>query len=151
MGNIFWQNNKIDETTRAKNLNQRGLVLWLTGLPGSGKSTIAAEVEAELARMGFISYILDGDNLRYGITSNLGFSKGDRYENVRRVSEIANLFCDARIITIVSAISPYEQARNQAREKIGSENFCEIYIKASFEMCKSRDPKGLYEKHSLAK
>jgi len=109
MENIVWHNNKIDEITRVKNLNQKGLVLWFTGLSGSGKSTIAVEVEAELTRLGFIAYILDGDNLRHGINSNLGFSKDDRDENIRRIYETANLFCNAQIITIVSAISPYEK------------------------------------------
>jgi len=146
MDNITWQNNKIDENTRAKNLNQRGLVLWLTGPSGSGKSTIAMETEAELIRMGFVSYVLDGDNLRHGITSDLGFSKADRDENIRRVGEIANLFKNAQIITVASTISPFEKARIEAREKIGEENFCEIYVKASVETRRSRDPKGLYKK-----
>ena len=146
MKNIVWQNNKVDEITRAKNLNQRGFVLWFTGPSGSGKSTIAMETEAELVRMGFIAYVLDGDNLRHGININLGFSKEDRDENIRRNYEIANLFCSAQIITIVSTISPYEQVRLDAREKIGADNFCEIYIKADLETRKQRDPKGLYEK-----
>jgi 3'(2'),5'-bisphosphate nucleotidase len=146
MNNIVWHNNKIDEITRAKNLNQRGFVLWFTGLSGAGKSTIAAEVESELMRMGFIAYLLDGDNLRHGINSNLGFSNQDRDENIRRIYETANLLCNTQIITLVSAISPFAKARLEAREKIGAENFCEIYVKASLETCKSRDPKRLYEK-----
>ena len=146
MSNIVWQNNKIDETARIKNLNQKGLVLWLTGASGSGKSTIAMEAEFELTKLGFIAYVLDGDNLRHGINSNLGFSKEDRDENIRRVGEIANLFCKAQIITIVSVISPYEQARLDAKNKIGEDNFCEIYVKAGLETRKSRDPKGLYAK-----
>ena len=146
MKNIVWQNNKIDETARIKNLNQSGLVLWFTGLSGSGKSTVAMQTEAELTRLGFISYVLDGDNLRHGINSNLGFSKDDRNENIRRISEIANLFCKAQVITLVSVISPFEKARSEAKEKIGGDNFCEIYIKASVDICKQRDPKGLYEK-----
>ena len=146
MNNIVWQNNKIGETERIEGLNQKGLVLWFTGLSGSGKSTIATEVESELTRMGFISYLLDGDNLRHGINSNLGFSADDRNENIRRIYETANLLRDAQIITLVSAISPFEKSRREAREKIGESNFCEIYIKASVETCKLRDPKGLYEK-----
>ncbi|MCL1858968.1 MAG: 3'(2'),5'-bisphosphate nucleotidase CysQ [Oscillospiraceae bacterium] len=159
MNNIVWHNNKVDEITRINKLNQRGLVLWFTGLSGAGKSTIAVEVEAELTRLGFVAYILDGDNLRHGINSNLGFSKDDRDENIRRIYEIANLFCNAQIITLVSAISPYEKMRCEAREKIVGRDdlgapadvslFCEIYIKASVETCKSRDPKELYKKEII--
>lgn len=147
--NIVWQNNKIDSNIRSENLNQRGLVLWFTGPSGSGKSTIAMEVESELMRMGFISYVLDGDNLRHGINSNLGFTKEDRDENIRRNSEIANLFRNVQIITLVSTISPYEQARIEARKIIGEQNFCEIYVKASIETRKQRDPKGLYAKAAV--
>ena len=144
--NIVWHSNKTDEIARIKNAGQRGFVLWFTGPSGSGKSTIAVEVEAELTRLGFIAYILDGDNLRHGINANLGFSREDRDENIRRNAEIANLFRDAQVITIVSVVSPFEKARLDAREKIGAENFCEIYIKASTETCALRDPKGLYKK-----
>ena len=144
--NIVWQNNKIDEISRAKSLNQHGFVLWFTGLSGSGKSTIASEVESELNRLDFIAKLLDGDNLRYGLNSNLGFSKDDRDENIRRIYETANLFCKAQIITLVSAISPFEKMRLEAREKIGVKSFCEIYVKTDIETCKMRDPKGLYAK-----
>ena len=146
MNNIVWHKNKIDETGRTEKLNQKGLVLWFTGLSGAGKSTIAVETELELTKLGFIAYLLDGDNLRHGINSDLGFSKADRDENIRRIYETANLFCDAQFITLVSAISPYEKARLDAKTKIGEQNFCEIYVKASVEACKSRDPKGLYKK-----
>ncbi|MCL2097062.1 MAG: adenylyl-sulfate kinase [Oscillospiraceae bacterium] len=146
MENIVWQNNKTDENARIKNLGQRGFVLWFTGPSGSGKSTIAMETEAELTRLGFNACVLDGDNLRHGINSNLGFSKEDRDENIRRNAEIAKLFCKSQIITIVSTISPFEQARKNARDIIGGENFCEVYIKASLETRRLRDPKGLYEK-----
>ena len=146
MGDIFWHFGKADKTAREKNMNQKGLVLWLTGPSGSGKSTIAAEAEAELLRMGFAAYILDGDNLRHGLNSGLGFSKEDRDENIRRIYETANLFCEAGLIAVVAAISPYEKARNEAKQKIGEENFCEIYVKASLETRRKRDPKGLYKK-----
>lgn len=144
--NIIKYENKINKITRAENIKQRGFVLWFTGLSGSGKSTIAAEVEAELVRLGFSAYLLDGDNLRFGLNANLGFSSGDRDENIRRIYETAALFCDSQMITVVSAISPFKKARELAREKIGAENFCEVYIKADIETCKSRDPKGLYAK-----
>ena len=150
MGDVFWHENKIGEAERAKNMAQRGLVMWLTGPSGSGKSTIAAELEAALARLGFLAYILDGDNLRHGINSDLGFSKGDRDENIRRICEIAGLFCGAQIIAIVAAISPFEKARLEARAKIGAENFCEIYIKAGAEARRSRDPKGLYKNGTVS-
>ena len=146
---IFWHNHEIKSADRIKNNNQRGLVLWFTGLSGSGKSTVAVRVEQELTRLGFISYLLDGDNLRHGLNSNLAFSNQDRNENVRRIYETAALFCDAQIITLVSAISPFIQARTDARNKIkaaAEDSFCEIYIKASLETCIKRDTKGLYKK-----
>ena len=146
MGDIFYQDGETCEGARMDNLNQRGLVLWFTGLSGSGKSTVAARAEAELTRLGFAAYLLDGDNLRCGINSDLGFSNGDRNENIRRIYEIANLFRKAQIITLVSAISPFDKGRAEARQKIGAENFCEIYVKADIETCKTRDPKGLYKK-----
>jgi len=146
--NIFWHNNIAGENARADALNQKGLVLWLTGPSGSGKSTIAMETESELIRLGFAAYVLDGDNLRHGINSNLGFSKEDRDENIRRVAETARLFYGAQIITIVSVISPFEKARTAARAVIGAESFCEVYVKASADTRRSRDPKGLYAKES---
>ena len=144
--NIVWHDNKTGEAERINNMNQKGLVLWLTGPSGSGKSTIAMEAESELIKMGFAAYVLDGDNLRHGLNSNLGFSKEDRDENIRRIAEIANLFRDAQIITLVGAISPFAEARLEAREITGAENFCEIYVKANADTRKSRDPKKLYEK-----
>ena len=147
--NIFWHNHKTENADRVKNNNQRGLVLWFTGLSGSGKSTVAVKVEEELTRLGFISYLLDGDNLRHGLNSNLAFSNEDRNENIRRIYEVASLFCDAQIITLVSAISPFEKARTEARNKINSNaagSFCEIYVKATVETCIKRDTKGLYKK-----
>ncbi|MCL1794885.1 MAG: 3'(2'),5'-bisphosphate nucleotidase CysQ [Oscillospiraceae bacterium] len=150
MENIFWHSGKVDRAAREKNMEQKGFVLWLTGPSGSGKSTIAAEVESELARMGFFAYVLDGDNLRFGINSGLGFSREDRDENIRRICEVAKLFCEAGIIAIVAAISPFEKARVLAREIIGEENFCEIYVKAKAETRKKRDPKGLYKREVVA-
>ncbi|MCL2158202.1 MAG: 3'(2'),5'-bisphosphate nucleotidase CysQ [Oscillospiraceae bacterium] len=145
MGEVFWQDGMVKGDDRKKTMGQRGLVVWLTGPSGAGKSTIAYRAEAELSRLGFSSYVLDGDNLRFGINSDLGFEKSDRDENIRRIGEIANLFCEAGTIAFVSAISPYQEARKRARQKIGEDNFCEVYVKASAEARKTRDPKGLYK------
>lgn len=143
---IVWQDVKIKYEDRSRNLKQKGLVVWFTGLSGSGKSTIAVEVEKILFEKGFATYLLDGDNVRHGLNSNLGFSNEDREENLRRISEVAALFRDAALITLVSFISPFQASRQLAREKVGSENFIEVYVKADVETCAKRDPKGIYEK-----
>lgn len=144
--NIVWQNNKVSYEERCKILGQKGLVVWFTGLSGSGKSTIAVEVEKMLAEAGKAVYLLDGDNIRTGINSDLGFSDEDRNENIRRISEIAALFRDAGIITLVSFISPFREMRAFARERAGEGNFIEVYVSTSLETCQKRDPKGLYKK-----
>ncbi len=126
-------------------LGQEGVILWLYGLSGSGKSTIANIVERELNRAGRFTVILDGDNLRAGLNSNLGFSDEDREENIRRNSEVARLFCGAGIITIVAAITPRRSLRAIGRKIIGSD-FVEVFVKADYPTCASRDPKGLYAK-----
>jgi adenylylsulfate kinase len=143
---VTWHAGKVSYQERCDNLNQRGLVVWFTGLSGSGKSTIAVEVERILTSEGKTVYLLDGDNLRHGLNSDLGFSAEDRNENIRRVTEVAVLFKDAGIITLVSFISPFHRMRELAREKIGRDNFIEIYVKADLETCRKRDPKGLYLK-----
>lgn len=144
--NIVWQTNKVTYEERCKVLNQKGVVVWFTGLSGSGKSTIAVEVERRLNEQKFASYLLDGDNIRHGINKDLGFSDEDRNENVRRISEIAALFQNAGIITLVAFISPFEKMREFAKETTGKENFIEVYVKANLETCRERDPKGLYKK-----
>jgi adenylyl-sulfate kinase len=144
--NIVWHNGKVEYEERCENLKQKGLVLWFTGLSGSGKSTIAVEVEKQLYEKGYATYLLDGDNIRHGLNSNLGFSDEDREENLRRIREVAALFKDAGLITLVSFISPFRKSREETRKLIGEENFIEIYIKADIETCSKRDPKGLYEK-----
>lgn len=147
--NIFWQKNKISAEERAAAMNQKGLVLWMTGLSGSGKSTIAVEVENKLAAMGFTAYLLDGDNIRHGLNSDLDFSSKDRNENVRRITEVAALMCDVQIIVLVCAISPYKAAREAAREKINfisPGSYCEVYVNTPLEECIKRDTKGLYQK-----
>ena len=123
----------------------RGLVVWMTGLSGSGKTTIAQEVERRLLEQGRMAYILDGDKIRRGLCSDLGFTDGDRAENIRRVGETANLFRDAGVVTLVTLISPFAESRRQARRIVG-EDFMEVYVKADVETCKRRDPKNLYKK-----
>jgi len=127
-------------------LNQKAKVLWLTGLSGAGKSTVATGVEQKLFDQGFFPAILDGDNVRSGINKNLGFSLEDRSENIRRISEVAKLNLNNGIITITSFISPTIEIREMARQLIGPDDFIEIYIKASLDVCEKRDVKGLYEK-----
>ena len=137
---------KVSYEDRCRNLNQNGLVVWFTGLSGSGKSTIASEVEEELVARKKAVYWLDGDNLRFGLNSDLGFSEKDRKENIRRLAEVAAIFKDAGIIILVSAISPYKEMRNFARMKAGGSGFIEVYEKADITTCEKRDTKGLYKK-----
>ncbi len=127
-------------------LDQSGLVVWFTGLSASGKSTIAVEVEKQLNQRGLATYRLDGDNVRHGLNSDLGFSPEDRKENIRRIAEVAALFKEAAVITLASFISPYQESRDFARQRAGDDNFIEVYVKADVETCAQRDPKGLYEK-----
>ena len=127
-------------------LNQKSLCLWMTGLSGSGKSTIAKGVEQKLHELGYLVQILDGDNIRTGINSNLGFSEEDRIENIRRIAEVTKLFINCGVITINSFVSPTKDIRDLAAEIIGKADFFEVYINASFEECEKRDVKGLYKK-----
>lgn len=146
MEHIVWHNNRVTYEERCKILGQKGLVIWFTGLSGSGKSTISVELERSLTDEGKLVYLLDGDNLRHGVNAGLGFTDDDRIENVRRISEVAALFKDAGIITLVSCISPFRKMREDAKDKIGTDHFLEIYVKAELETCIRRDPKGLYKK-----
>ena len=146
MSNIVIHPHKVKRSDREKIKNQKGCVIWLTGLSGSGKSTIANELEYELNKMKYHTYLLDGDNIRSGLNSDLGFSEEDRNENIRRISEVAKLFVDAGIITITAFISPFIKDREKAKEIIGKENFIEVFIDTPFEECVKRDPKGLYKK-----
>lgn len=125
-------------------LNQRGLMVWFTGLSGSGKSTIAIALERELHRRGLLCRILDGDNIRSGINNNLGFSEEDRVENIRRIAEVGKLFVDTGIITLAAFISPNNALRQMAAEIIGKEDFIEVYVSTPIEVCEQRDVKGLY-------
>jgi adenylylsulfate kinase len=131
---------------REKRLGQRAKVLWLTGLSGSGKSTIAQALERKLYNEGYFAQVLDGDNIRSGINANLGFSMEDRVENIRRIAEVAKLYLNSGVITLNSFISPTIAIRNDARSVIGAADFLEIYVNAPLEVCEARDVKGLYKK-----
>jgi len=131
---------------RQRFLRQRSKVIWLTGLSGSGKTTIAKGLERDLYDRGFLSQVLDGDNIRSGINSNLGFSEADRMENIRRIAEVSKLLINTGIITINSFISPTREIRHLARHIIGQENFVEVFINAPLEVCEQRDVKGLYRR-----
>ena len=143
---LIWHSHKVKKEDRERIKNQKGCVLWFTGLSGSGKSTIANEVEYSLNKQGYHTYLLDGDNLRHGLNKDLGFSYEDRVENIRRVAEVAKLFVDAGIIVLVAFISPFLKEREKAKEIIGKENFIEIFIDTPLGECIKRDPKGLYKK-----
>lgn len=143
--NIRWSGDAMTEGERARLLGNSGLVVWMTGLSGSGKTTTAQEVERRLVAQGIPAYVLDGDKLRRGLNKDLGFSDEDRKENIRRTTEVAKMFKDAGIVTFVTLISPFAEAREAARAEIGN-NFMEVYVKADLETCKQRDPKKLYEK-----
>lgn len=145
--NVVWQPNKVTQEDRQRVLGHPGLVVWFTGLSGSGKSTIAVELEKMLNEGGYAAYLLDGDNIRHGINVDLGFSDEDRKENIRRIGEIAALFRDAGIITLVSFISPFRTMREFARERAGADHFIEVYVSTDYETCAKRDPKGLYKKN----
>ena len=145
--NIFPVFHKIvQREDKEKLMEQRAQVIWLTGLSGSGKTTIARHLDQELYNKGFVAQVLDGDNIRSGINNNLKFTEQDRYENIRRISEVNKLFLNCGIITLNSFISPTEEIRNMAIDIIGKENFIEIFINTPIEVCEQRDIKGLYAK-----
>ena len=144
--NITWHEGDVTRDDREKRLGQRGVTIWLTGLSGSGKSTVAVAAEKELLSQGRVAFVLDGDNVRHGLNSNLGFSPDDRTENIRRIGEVAKLFNNAGIIVLTAFISPYRADRDAVREKMNDGDFIEAYVAASLETCESRDVKGLYKK-----
>jgi len=144
--NITWHEGHASRDDRQKLLKQQGALIWFTGLSGSGKSTIAFTLEHALVQRGHLAYALDGDNVRFGLNKNLGFSAEDRTENIRRIAEVGKLYADTGIITMTSFISPYRADRDAARETIGANDFFEIFVDTPLEVCEKRDPKGLYKK-----
>jgi adenylylsulfate kinase len=144
--NITWHEGEVTREEREERLGQHGVTVWLTGLSGSGKSTIAVAAERALLAEGRVAYVLDGDNIRHGLNANLGFSPEDRSENIRRIGEVAKLFTDAGTIVLTSFISPYRADRNAVRAKMAEGDFLEVYVAASLETCEGRDVKGLYAK-----
>ena len=144
--NLIWAEGYITREQWQQRNGHKSGVLWFTGLSGSGKSTLARALQHRLFGLGNQITVLDGDNVRHGLNSDLGFSPEDRKENLRRVSEVAGLFRDNGFIVITAFISPYKTERRMARERIGASDFFEVYVKADLEACKQRDPKGLYQK-----
>lgn len=143
---ITWHRGKVTREERVKKLGQDAVTVWLTGLSGSGKSTLAFELERSLLDLGYVAYVLDGDNVRHALSRDLGFSHEDRTENIRRIGEVAKLFNEAGMVLITAFISPYRSDRDMARQIIGSERFIEVHLSANVAACEARDPKGLYRK-----
>ncbi|MBT5927797.1 MAG: adenylyl-sulfate kinase [Verrucomicrobia bacterium] len=139
-------NQSLDRSSKETLLNQKGCVLWLFGLSGAGKSTLAVALEKKMHQEGTMTQLLDGDNIRTGLNNNLGFSDEDRYENIRRIAEVAKLFSNAGIVTIASFITPKKELRTLAKSIVGENDFNEIFVTCSFETCEQRDVKGLYAK-----
>lgn len=147
MSNIFPTKDEfIDRGPKEELLQQRGLVIWFTGLSGAGKSTLAKALENQLYKEGILTQVLDGDKIRHGLNKNLGFSEEDRVENIRRIAEVGKLFCHCGLVAISAFISPTNAIRKMAREIIGEDDFYEIYVSTPLEVCEQRDPKGLYKK-----
>lgn len=146
MNNIVKQYYKISKSDRIKQLGQKPAVIWLTGLSGSGKSTIADQLEQVLHHQGYKTYLLDGDNIRHGLNKNIDFTESGRKENIRRIEEVVKLFLDAGIIVITAFISPFREDRDNIRKSIGKDEFIEVYVNCPIEVCEARDVKGLYAK-----
>ncbi|KAI0516531.1 hypothetical protein KFK09_009208 [Dendrobium nobile] len=143
--NIAWHECPVGKHERQKLLKQKGCVIWITGLSGSGKSTLACALSRELHMLGYLSYVLDGDNVRHGLNKDLGFKAEDRSENIRRIGEVAKLFADAGVICIASLISPYRVDRDACRAMMPYSTFIEVFMDIPLEICESRDAKGLYK------
>mmetsp|Transcript_12366 Transcript_12366/g.19015 ORF Transcript_12366/g.19015 Transcript_12366/m.19015 type:complete len:222 (+) Transcript_12366:34-699(+) len=159
--NITWHGSQVTRADREGLLKQQGVTIWFTGLSGSGKSTLCCDLEKKLFGCKKATYILDGDNIRHGLCSDLGFGPGDRQENIRRIGEVCNLFTDAGLIVLAAFVSPYKADRDNVRKLLDKDrsdddgesntntkrkNFIEVYVKADVETCEQRDPKGLYKK-----
>jgi adenylyl-sulfate kinase len=150
-GESSWDLPPLEAAEREAAAGHRGAVVWFTGLSGAGKTTIAQVLDRRLMAAGKRSFLLDGDVMRTGITKGLGFSKEDREENLRRFTEVARLFAEAGVIALVSAIAPFEEARQRARERIGAHRFVLVHVAAPLAVCESRDPKGLYKQARAGK
>ncbi len=144
--NVTWHAGFVTRADRERLLGQKGVTVWMTGLSGSGKSTIAVILEQKLLERGKLAYRLDGDNVRMGLNKNLGFSAEDRTENIRRIGEVAKLFTDAGVIVIASFVSPYRRDRAALRAAMGPGEFIEVFINTPLDVAEGRDPKGLYKK-----
>lgn len=144
--NIHWHGAMVTTEEREKIIGQKGAVVWFTGLSASGKSTIARRTEQLLLERQSVCYVLDGDNIRFGLNKDLGFSPADRTENIRRIGEVSKLFADACVIVVTAFISPYREDRDRVRAILPGTTFVEVYVNAPIEVCESRDPKGLYKK-----
>lgn len=144
--NVVWHAHAVTRADRETQHGHKGAVLWFTGLSGSGKSTVAGALEQALLPLGVSSYLLDGDNVRHGLCSDLGFSDADRKENIRRVGEVANLMVDAGLIVLTAFISPHREERQMVRERVGPDRFIEVFVDTPLAVCEARDPKGLYQK-----
>jgi len=146
INNIHWHQSTITKEFRQKKNGHKSLIIWLTGLSGAGKSTVANTLQNHLFKDGINVYILDGDNLRHSVNNNLSFNSDDRKENIRRTAEIGKLFVDAGFVVLVALISPFEEDRNQARALFDHGEFIEVYVNCPFQVCETRDPKDLYKK-----
>ncbi len=144
--NIFLYNQTITKSHRIEQIKQKPYIVWFTGLSASGKSTLANALEVELHNQGYKTYLLDGDNLRTGLNSDLGFSQEDREENIRRVAHLSQILLDAGLIVITAFISPFQKDREYARSLVNDDEFIEVFVDTPLEVCEKRDPKGLYKK-----
>lgn len=149
MNNIFEQSYNVSKSDRESILGNKSLLIWFTGLSGSGKSTISNLVELELHKLNILTFSLDGDNIRHGINKDLTFSENDRNENIRRIAEVSKLFINAGVVILAAFVSPYLRERKNIKNVVGSQNFVEVYINTSIEECERRDVKGLYKKARL--
>lgn len=143
--NIKFHDGMVPRETKEKLMDQKGVVIWFTGLSGSGKSTVACTLEHALAARGKVTVLLDGDNVRHGLNSNLGFTAEDREENIRRIGEVSKLFAESGVITLTSFISPYKTDRAKVRARMAQGDFMEVFMRIPIEICEQRDPKGLYK------
>ena len=146
MNHIYPIKTKVSKEQREQLMNQRAVLIWFTGLSGSGKSTIAVQLEAQLSDLGFKTYLLDGDNIRAGLNKDLSFTDEGRVENIRRIGEVAKLLLDAGIVVLSAFISPFNADRQQVKEIVGKKNYIEVFVDAPLELCEQRDVKGLYKK-----